>query len=296
MAKKVSIITINYNGKDDTVDLIESFGRYETYPYEIIIIDNGSKNHGEHRVLSKYSPKPIVIRSDKNLGFAGANNLGYRAAKGDYILYINNDIIITCPVLKVLVERLRSDSRIGAVSPKIKYEYQRDTIQYAGYKSANPIRASYQLVAGYQLDCADFDQPKRTDAIHGACVMTTRKVIKEAGPMTEAYFLFYEELDWSLQLHRHGYETWYEPAATVFHKESMTIKRGSPQRLYYLTRSRILFVRRNRKGLFFLLSIMYQLTIVIPKNIFYHLLRREWVSLSAFIKGSFHGLTDNIQY
>ncbi len=66
MAKKVSIITINYNGKDDTVDLIESFGRYETYPYEIIIIDNGSKNHGEHRVLSKYSPKPIVIRSDKN--------------------------------------------------------------------------------------------------------------------------------------------------------------------------------------------------------------------------------------
>ena len=76
MAKKVSIITINYNGKDDTVDLIESFGRYETYPYEIIIIDNGSKNHGEHRVLSKYSPKPIVIRSDKNLGFAGGNNLG----------------------------------------------------------------------------------------------------------------------------------------------------------------------------------------------------------------------------
>ena len=53
MAKKVSIITINYNGKDDTVDLIESFGRYETYPYEIIIIDNGSKNYGEHHVLSK---------------------------------------------------------------------------------------------------------------------------------------------------------------------------------------------------------------------------------------------------
>ena len=91
MAKKVSIITINYNGKDDTVDLIESFGRYETYPYEIIIIDNGSKNYGEHHVLSKYSPKPIVIRSDKNLGFAGGNNLGIPYADGDYILFLNND-------------------------------------------------------------------------------------------------------------------------------------------------------------------------------------------------------------
>ena len=292
----VSIITVNYNGYKDTLELVESFRQFEDYPHEFIVVDNASPNGDGERLERALGDTTRVIRSDKNLGFAGANNLGYRAAKGDYILYINNDIIITCPVLKVLVERLRSDSRIGAGSPKIKYEYHRDTIQYAGYKSANPIRASYQLVAGYQLDCADFDQPKRTDAIHGACVMTTRKVIKEAGPMTEAYFLFYEELDWSLQLHRHGYETWYEPAATVFHKESMTIKRGSPQRLYYLTRSRILFVRRNRKGLFFLLSIMYQLTIVIPKNIFYHLLRREWVSLSAFIKGSFHGLTDNIQY
>lgn len=247
----VSIITVNYNGYKDTLELVESFRQFEDYPHEFIVVDNASPNGDGERLERALGDTTRVIRSDKNLGFAGANNLGYRAAKGDYILYINNDIIITCPVLKVLVERLRSDSRIGAVSPKIKYEYQRDTIQYAGYKSANPIRASYQLVAGYQLDCADFDQPKRTDAIHGACVMTTRKVIKEAGPMTEAYFLFYEELDWSLQLHRHGYETWYEPAATVFHKESMTIKRGSPQRLYYLTRSRILFVRRNRKGLFF---------------------------------------------
>lgn len=61
MAKKVSIITINYNGKDDTVDLIESFGRYETYPYEIIIIDNGSKNYGEHHVLSKYRDRKSVV-------------------------------------------------------------------------------------------------------------------------------------------------------------------------------------------------------------------------------------------
>ncbi|MDD2952863.1 MAG: glycosyltransferase family 2 protein [Parabacteroides sp.] len=288
----VSIITVNYNGGKDTLELAESFRQFEDYPYEFIVVDNASPNGDGERLEKALGDSARVIRSDKNLGFAGANNLGYRAAKGDYILYINNDIIITAPVLKALVERLRQDTRIGAVSPKIKYAYRQDTIQYAGYESAHPIRASYQLVGVYQTDRAAFDQSKRTDAIHGACVMTSRKVIEKAGAMTEVYFLFYEELDWSLQLHRHGYETWYEPAATVFHKESMTIKRGSPQRLYYLTRSRMLFVRRNREGLSFFLSIMYQLTIAIPKNIFQHLLRRDWASLSALIRGSFHGLTN----
>ena len=118
MAKKVSIITINYNGKDDTVDLIESFGRYETYPYEIIIIDNGSKNYGEHHVLSKYSPKPIVIRSDKNLGFAGGNNLGISYADGDYILFLNNDTIINQPILENLARALDNNPQIGCVSPR----------------------------------------------------------------------------------------------------------------------------------------------------------------------------------
>lgn len=287
----VSIITVNYNGYKDTLELEESFRRFEDYPYEFIVVDNASPNGDGERLERAIGGTTRVIRSDKNLGFAGANNLGYRAAKGDYILYINNDIIITGPVLKALVERLRRDSQIGAVSPKIKYEYRRDTIQYAGYKSASPIRASYQLVGVYQTDHASFCQPKRTDAIHGACVMTSREIIEKAGPMTEAYFLFYEELDWSLQLHRHGYETWYEPAATVFHKESMTIKRGCPQRIYYLTRSRILFVRRNRKGFSLLMSILYQLTLAIPKNAFNYLLNGDWASLSAFIKGSFHGLT-----
>lgn len=290
----VSIITVNYNGYKDTCELVESFRQFEDYPYEFIVVDNASPN-GDGEKLEKTLSDCGVIRSDKNIGFAGANNLGYGVAKGDYILYINNDIIITRPVLKALVERLGSDPRIGAVSPKIKYEYQRDTIQYAGYKSANPIRASYQLVGLCQTDHAAFDHPLSTDAIHGACVMTSREVLEKAGPMTEAYFLFYEELDWSLQLHRHGYETWYEPAATVFHKESMTIKRGSPLRLYYLTRSRILFVRRNLKGLSLIMAIMYQITIAIPKNILCISLRGDMASLSAFIKGSWHGLTNKIR-
>ena len=66
--------------------------------------------------------------------------------------------------------------------------------------------------------------------------------------MSEIYFLFYEELDWSAQLRKAGYRLWYEPAAVVYHKESMTAKRGSPMREFYLSRARVLFARRNLQG------------------------------------------------
>ena len=93
MDKKVSIITINYNGLDDTIEMLESFREHETYPYEIIIIDNASKNPDEHRTLKEYQPHAQVIRSDKNLGFAGGNNLGIPYINGDYVLFLNNGFV-----------------------------------------------------------------------------------------------------------------------------------------------------------------------------------------------------------
>lgn len=289
----VSLITINYNGYKDTCELVESLCRFEDYPYEIIVVDNASPN-GDGPLLKTALPGAIVICSDKNLGFSGGNNLGYLHAKGEYIVYINNDITISKPFLKILVNRMQSSGKIGAVSPKIKYEYQQDTIQYAGYVAANPIRVSYNLIGLNQKDNGQYDQAHSTGSVHGACIMTSREVLEKVGTMTEAYFLFYEELDWSWQLQRGGYETWYEPAACVLHKVSMTIKRGSPFRLYYLTRSRILFARRNYKFKNKVLALFYQMTIVIPKSILIYAISGEGAMLRSFLKGCFHGFTDTI--
>ena len=290
----VSIITINYNGYKDTCELIESFSTFETYPYEFIVVDNASSNN-EADLLQKKYPNITVVASNKNLGFAVFNNLGYMYSKGEYILYVNNDMVITEPFLQPLISRIQSSPIIGAVSPKIKYEYRPNTIQYAGYTAMTPIRISNQLIGVNQIDNIQYNQANPTAFIHGACVLTTRKVLEKAGPMTDIYFLFYEELDWSLQLQRAGYQTWYEPASCILHKESMTIKRGTPLRLYYLTRSRLLFTRRNYKTFTKYLALSYQLTVVIPKNILLFMLRNNKQMLIAFIKGSFHGLTDHIK-
>ncbi|WP_456087674.1 glycosyltransferase family 2 protein [Parabacteroides sp.] len=290
----VSIITINYNGYKDTCDLINSIRKYETYPYEIIVVDNSPTKEEALRLENDY-PDATIISSEQNSGFAGGNNLGYEYSAGEYILFINNDVVINGPFLETLVNRMQSSPAIGAVSPKIKYEDHPNIIQYAGYTPMNPIRISNRKIGTKQIDHGQYDQAIPTAFIHGACVLTSRKVLEHAGLMTEIYFLFYEELDWSLQLQRAGYQTWFEPAVSVFHKESMTIKRGTPLRLYYLTRSRIMFTRRNYKAFVKVLALSYLLFIVIPKNILFYSIHNEKEMLIAFIKGSFHGLKDNIK-
>lgn len=289
----VSIITINYNGYKDSCELIDSLRQFEDYPYEIIVVDNASTNNDAKLLIEKYSDI-TVIANNKNSGFAGGNNLGLSQAKGEYILFINNDITIDQPILEKMIHRIELLPQVGALSPKIKYEYKQDMIQYAGYMPMHPVRISNHIIGYNQKDEGQYNVAHATAFLHGACMLTSKRVLEQAGLMTEIYFLFYEELDWSLQLHNAGYETWYEPAVYVLHKESMTIKRGSPMRLYYLTRSRILFTRRNYKLTKRIVALAYQLMVVIPKNILLYTILREKLMLISFIKGSFHGLTDKI--
>lgn len=287
----VSIITINYNGFKDTCELINSLRLFEDHPYEIIVVDNASSNNEAKQLRERYSDI-TVIASDKNLGFAGGNNLGFSQAKGEYILFINNDITIDQPILRKMVHRMESSAKIGALSPKIKYEYKKDTIQFAGYTPMHPIRISNHIIGYNQKDEGQYNEAHTTPFLHGACMFTSKRILKKVGLITEIYFLFYEELDWSLQLQNAGYETWYEPAVYVLHKESMTIKRGSPMRLYYLTRSRLLFTRRNYSFAYKSLALLYQLTIVIPKNIFTFLIHKQNNMLISFLKASYHGFID----
>lgn len=290
----VSIITINYNGYTDTCEFVDSIVAHETCPFEIIIVDNASRNEEGERLKQQY-PDCTVVCCPKNLGFAGGNNEGCRYAKGDYILYMNNDTIVEKPFLQSLIDRINSSGHIGAVSPKIRYSHHPEYIQYAGFTAMTPIVLRNNLIGVNEKDTGQYDIANETAFVHGACMLTSRSVLEKAGQMTDAYFLFYEELDWTMQLQRQGYSVWYEPASVVYHKESMTIQKGSPLRLFYMTRSRFYFARRNYTGKDKWLSCLYQAGVVLPRNILLYALKRRWGMLKASWNGAVHGLTDHIK-
>ena len=289
----VSIITVNFNGFQDTCELIDSLTENEPYSHEIIVVDNASRNDEAKKLADSYSHIQVVS-NQVNLGFAGGNNKGYLLAKGEYVLFLNNDIIITRPFLQQLVERLES-GKVGLVTPKIMYEEDRSRIQFAGFTPLSPISLRNYIIGTGEVDEGQYDEAKQTPYVHGAAMMGKKEVIDRVGLMTDVYFLFYEELDWSVQFRKSGYDLWYEPAATVYHKECMTAKRGSPLRLYYMTRARLLFARLNIEGVNKWLSCLYLSTFPLCKNSLYYLLRCEWGHLSVLWKGSWKGLTDSLK-
>ena len=242
---KLSIITVNYNGLKDTCALIESIPFNEKM--EVIVVDNASEQNEASIILKKF-PQVKVIRSEKNLGFAGGNNLGIKEAKGKYIFLINNDTIFKeFPLSKITVRN-----------------------QAIGYGEEDHG----------QYDCA-----YPTPYAHGAAVLIKREAVEKVGLMPEDYFLYYEEIDWSMMFTRADYEIWYDPACTIYHKESQSTGQDSPLRTYYITRNRLLLVKRNWQGIYKYLAYYYLTCIVAPRNVLKYALKCKKDHLKAVING-----------
>ena len=240
MKPDISVITVNYNGLELTAAMIASLRQYVSTPIETIVVDNGSLRDEAHLLAERF-PGIVAIRSERNLGFAGGNNLGLRAARGRYLLLLNNDTEVGDDSLHYLCDALENHPRWGAVSPKIRFADPPRPIQFAGYTPLSKITLRNGLVGFNREDDGSYDTPHETPYAHGAAMMVRRETIEQAGEMPELYFLYYEELDWSERITRSGWDIGYEPRCTVFHKESRTTGRESPLRTYYLTRNRLLF-------------------------------------------------------
>ena len=279
---KLSIITINYNGLKDTCELIDSIPFNNDM--EVIVVDNASKED-EASIISEHFPQVKVIRSDKNLGFAGGNNLGIKEAKGYFILLINNDTYFKDFNIDSLIERLKSSDKIGIVCPKLRFAWGNNPIQFAGYTLLSNITLRNKAIGFGEEDNGQYDTANPTPYAHGAAMLIKREAIKKVGLMPECYFLYYEEIDWSMMFTRAGYEIWYDPCCTVYHKESQTTGQNSPLRTYYITRNRLLLVKRNYKGINKYLSYIYLIGIVATRDIIKYTLKGRFDLVKAVCKG-----------
>ncbi len=282
---ELSIITVNYNGLTDTCALIDSIPFNEDM--EVIVVDNGS-TEDEASILQERYPHIKVIRSNKNMGFAGGNNIGIKTAQGKYLYLINNDTVFKKYNSQLLIKRLESSPKIGIVCPKIRFAWENSPIQFAGYTPLSPITVRNKAIGFGEEDKGQYDTPRRTPYAHGAAMMLKREVIDKVGFMPECYFLYYEELDWSMMITRAGYEIWYEPASTIFHKESQSTGQNSPLRTYFITRNRLLLVKRNWSGLTKYLAYAYLQIIVETRDIINYLIKGR----TDLLKATIYGLRD----
>lgn len=281
----VSIITINYNQAETTRQFLDS-SRSLLYPnYEIIVVDNASTPTLDSQLVQGHYPKVRFIRSEKNLGFTGGNNAGMHEARGDFFFIVNNDTELTPTLLDQLIRPFAENDQIGVVCPKIKYFDDPTIVQYAGYKSMNMLTGTAYAIGYDQLDQGQFDRPGPTNFAHGCAMMVSRRVVEQVGRFAERFFLYYEELDWSQRIRDAGFQIYYQPSATILHKESVSVGRHSTLKTYYMTRNRILYMRRHCSLLQRLFFYGYFAGAVLPKHLLSYLIKGQFAHANAFARG-----------
>lgn len=226
-----------------------------------------------------------LLLSNKNLGFAGGNNWGMRQARGNFFFIVNNDTVMTEDLLDNLLKPFAEDSTIGVTSPKIMYYHHPDTIQYAGFLPMNKYTGRTTIRGESEKDLGQYNISGPTSGSHGCAMLVKKEVADTTGMFPEKFFLYYEEWDWSARILNAGYKIWYAADATIYHKESMTVGKSNPLKVYYHTRNRILYMRRNTSWYQMTVFTLFFIFLSLPKSLTQFLLKKQFVQMRFFLKG-----------
>jgi GT2 family glycosyltransferase len=246
---KVSVIIVNYNSKQDTMECLRSLQAINYSQFEIVVVDNGSID-GSSEYIEKTFSNICCLRVSNNLGFAGGSNLGIKhalASGAKYLLLLNNDTIVDVNFLSSMINLMEKRSDIAAVNPKIYYYDKPNVLWFAGaqYDDRYPARESKHIGIG-EIDCAQYDQAKEIQRLTGCCMLINRVAIENVGLLDEQYFCYVEDTDWCLRAKRVGYKLFYVPSSKIWHKVSASAGgEHSPLSCYYMVRNKALFLEKN---------------------------------------------------
>jgi len=251
MTPTVAIILVNWNGLQDTLACLDSLSQINYPTAEIIVVDNGSQDNSVDQIRHQY-PHIILIETGENLGFVGGNNVGMEhpiATKADYILLLNNDTEVSPNFLDILIDTAQSDPQIGIVGPTIYYFDEPKTVWSAG-GAIDWQYGTTRMLNLNELDSGQFDGPSQpVDFVTGCALLIKQHVITKIGKLDPDFFAYYEETEWCVRATQAGYKILYVPQSKIWHKISIVAREASPQVHYYMTRNRLLFLKRTQAGL-----------------------------------------------
>lgn len=247
MSKMVYIIILNWNGLQDTAPCIESCRKLEYSNRRIVVVDNGSSD-GSEEILRERFPDIHVIQTGGNLGFAGGNNTGMRYALkegADYIWLLNNDTVVDAHCLDFLIAAAEAEPAAGMIGNKILYHDRPEIIWYAGGTVDLHAGGMTHHTGKDRRDDGSYDDPGPAGYITGCSILAKKEMVRDIGELDENYFLYFEDVDWSLRAARSGWKLYYEPKARLWHKEgARREKEFSDRFVYYSLRNRLYFMKR----------------------------------------------------
>lgn len=315
---KVSVLLLNWNGWQDTIECLESLSKSTGVAFRIVVCDNGSQDNSLDKIAAWANAKDtrftlydraqaesgglvsenaplVLIQTGANLGFAGGNNVGLRycLAHGgfDYVWVLNNDTVVAPDALQHLVARMQQDPNIGMCGSKLVFYHQRDQVQAYGGSAFDARRGVVVPIGqfapvGTACDVAAVEA--QTAYVVGASMLVSTRFLQTVGLMCEDYFLYFEEIDWAFRA-KGKFTLAYADASVVWHKEggsigSSSTKEPSATSTKYLYRNRVIFNWRYNRANFAssMARVAFEM-LVLTK-------RRQFKNLRVALRATFDGL------
>jgi len=238
---KLCVIVLHYMGLADTLACLDALDASRGAAFDILVVDNASGD-GSPDAIRAAHPNARVLSTDDNLGYAGGNNAGIRAALAngaEALFLINNDACVEPDCVARLARALNERPAVGMVGPMVYTFDAGRVISSAGGAIHWRIADASNVGAG---ETDDGQYPARSvDFVNGCGLMITRAAIERAGLLDERYFMYWEETDWCTRVRRAGFDVRFEPSAMMRHRAPIRSDALSRATLYYMTRNRLRF-------------------------------------------------------
>lgn len=277
---RISVVILCYHSEGHIPHCLDALAQQRFENFEVIVVENASGDCAA-AVAREHPLRPRVIEAERNLGCAGGNNLGWRAARGEVVVFLNPDCVVEPEFLEAVSRPLFENQSVGLTGAKLYYPNTR-ILQHAGC-ILHPNAMTENRGNGEQ-DTGRFDTDEEVDFVTGAAIAARRETLESLGGFDEEFFpAYYEETDLCTRMQRQGLAVLYVPRAVGYHLESPTLGKGSARFNRMVYRARQIYLVKNK-------GIGEWLTNVLPFE--WHWLRQpyskgfRWAVFRSYFQGA----------
>jgi GT2 family glycosyltransferase len=288
--KSVIVLILNFNGKYLLEDSISSYLANDYDNFEVVVIDNGSKDGSQQWVEENYSDV-FVLQTGSNLGYSRGFNYGldyaFKKRKADYVLITNNDVKADSKVIAELVKVAEKDPMIGFVTGKVYYYDKPNVLQTVGYYEEDPTNFIGGHIGNNENDKGQYDEIAQRLFCDDIFMLVKKHVYDSVGGYDTEFKYQVEQVDWQERGKSKGFKIYYTPHAKIWHKESMTIGKSSAFKTYYDVRNPFIFRLKYKDEEYIKRYSRYYLKFKVAKPFINNLIKfrihYSYVIISAFI-------------
>jgi GT2 family glycosyltransferase len=252
----LSVIIVNYNVRQFLENALASIERaLEGIEGEVFVVDNASGDGSADMVKTKF-PRVCLIESSENVGFARANNIALRRARGEFILLINPDTVVQEDTFRVMLQFFRDVPRAGIAGCRIlnpdgsfqlpcRRSFPTPWVAFTKIFGLAGLFPKSKLFGRYNLTYLSEDETYPVDAVSGSFMMVSREAYGKVGGLDESFFMYGEDLDWCYRIGMAGFRVYYVHTTKIIHFKGESTKRSDIDEIRLFYQAMQLFVRKH---------------------------------------------------